>query len=74
MQLTLYKKFINISIIAAERGKDKMSRMICRILGHKWKFTGRAGMDDYTPGFIVYECQRCGLYCHEKEEVSPLDR
>lgn len=43
--------------------------ILCRLLGHKWKFTGRSGMsDDFGSGYEIYECLRCGRYCRISEK------
>ena len=40
----------------------------CRFLGHKWIFTGHSGMSDKEgSGYEVYQCSRCGQYCHISE-------
>ena len=42
--------------------------ILCWLFGHKWIFTGHSGMsDECGSGYEVYECQRCGRYCHISE-------
>ena len=35
-----------------------IKRLLCRILGHKWKFIGLT----YPFGDVVSQCKRCGIY------------
>lgn len=47
--------------------------ILCKILGHKWRWRGRSGMNDtlgpdYNPGYATYECTRCGIACRIKED------
>ena len=49
--------------------------ILCKIFGHKWRFRGHAGMNDnsgpeYSPGYEVYECVRCGIACRENEDTG----
>jgi len=44
--------------------------ILCQVIGHKWKWMGRAGMSDTEPGHLVYECERCGMTCREKEDTG----
>lgn len=51
--------------------------LICKLFGHKWKWMGRAGMTEYGPdysdGYLIYECLRCGISCRENEETGEED-
>lgn len=55
-------------------GKEKMRRLICRILGHRWTWPEVTASFNFDTGFIQVSqdtaCSRCG--CAEPKEFPDM--